>query len=166
MEAKTTQALQWIVATLNKHKVPYRVGGGMAAHIYGSTRPVQDIDISLPGKYFDKIIPDVKEFIISEPKHYSDEKWDCNTLVLNYHGQEIDISDIETLRMSNKDETEWLQTKDRYRAFPNLIKNIEGIGVSFIDPRDLLAYKKELNGEHQLMDIQAIENYIQRWVRS
>ncbi len=160
MKPKTLEALRWIVGILNKLEVPYRIGGGFAASVYGSERPVNDIDISLSGQYFPVIVGEVSEYIKSEPKHYSDEKWDCDTLALNYHGQEIDITDIDTLRMSNKEKTEWFQTKDHFCKFPKIIKNVEGVEVSLIDPRDLAAYKKHLDGDHQLVDIVAVEKYI------
>jgi hypothetical protein len=161
MDKKTLQALHWIVGILNKHNIPYRIGGGFAAHVYGSERPVNDIDISLSGEYFSIIISEVSEYITEGPKHYSNEKWDCDTLSLEYHGQEIDMTDINTLRMSNKEQTEWFQTKDMYRKFPNVLTTIDGIEVSLIDPRDLVAYKKHLDGDHQLVDITAVEKYIQ-----
>ena len=161
MEIKTVNAAHWIVGILDKHKVPYRIGGGFAAHLYGSKRPIKDIDISLPGTYFKEIIPDVQEYITAGPKHYKNEKWDCDTLSLNYNGQEIDMTDIDTLRMSNKEQTEWFQTKDRYRKFPTQTHYFEGVTVSLIDPRDLIAYKRELDGDHQLVDIKAVEEYIQ-----
>lgn len=49
MNEKTTRALKWIVGILSKLEVPYRIGGGFAAHVYGSNRLINDIDISLPG---------------------------------------------------------------------------------------------------------------------
>jgi hypothetical protein len=52
MNEKTLKALHFIVGILNKHKIQYRIGGGLAAHVYGSTRAVNDIDISLSGKFF------------------------------------------------------------------------------------------------------------------
>ena len=160
MEEKTLNALHWIVGILNKNNIPYRIGGGFAAHIYGAGRPVKDIDITLPGKYFPIIIPEVTEYITAEPKHYSDAKWDCDGFSLNYLGQEIDITDIDTLRMSNKEQTEWFQTKDKFRIYPSLLINLGGIDVSLIDPRDLVAYKKHLDGDHQLIDIAAVQKYI------
>ena len=160
MEPKVKNALYWIVGILNKHSVLYRIGGGFAAHFYGSNRPINDIDISLSGEYFPVIIKEVSEYITAGPKHYINEKWDCDTLSINYEGQRIDMTDINTLRMSNKEKTEWYQTKDKYRNFPNIITNIEGIEVSLMDPRDLVAYKKHLDGDHQLVDIEAVEKYI------
>ncbi len=160
MEPKIKNALHWIVGILDKNKIPYRIGGGFAAHFYGSGRPINDIDISLSGEYFPIIVPEVSEYITAGPKHYSNEKWDCDTLSINYDGQQIDMTDINTLRMSNKEKTEWCQTKDKHRNFPNIIMNIEGIDVSLMDPRDLVAYKKHLDGDHQLIDIEAVEKYI------
>jgi hypothetical protein len=160
VEEKTKKALHWIVKILDKHKVPYRIGGGFAAHVYGSTRPIKDIDVTFPGKYFPIIIPEVSEHITHDFKHYSDKKWDCDGLTLNYDGQEIDMTDIDTLRMSNKEQTEWFQTKNKFRNFNPIPTDIDSIKVLLIDPRDLAAYKKHLDGNHQLVDIEAVEKYI------
>jgi hypothetical protein len=160
MQEKTLGALHWIVEILDKHQIPYRIGGGFAAHVYGATRPVNDIDISLSGEYFPVIVSETKKYIHSGPKHYSNEKWDCDTLVLNYYGQEMDVTDIDTLRMSNLDMTKWYQTKDNFRKYPTVMTNIDGIDVSIIDPRDLVAYKSEMDGEHQASDVEAVKEYI------
>lgn len=160
MEEKTSRALHWIVGILDKHKVPYRIGGGFAAHVYGSTRPIKDIDITLPGKYFDNIMPEISKYIEYELKNYKDEKWECYGLTLNYNNQEIDITDIDTLRMSDKEQTKWFQTKDTFRNFDPVPTIVDGVKVLLIDPRDLAAYKKHLDGDHQLVDIEAVQKYI------
>lgn len=160
MEEKTLNALRWIVGILDNHDIPYRIGGGFAAHVYGANRPVNDIDITLPGKYFQDIIPEMQKYITAKPGHYSDAKWDCDGFSLVYHGQEIDISDIDTLRMSDLELTKWFQTKDHFRMFSSVLTNVDGIEVSLIDPRDLIAYKKHLDGDHQLVDIAAVSKYV------
>lgn len=162
MEPNTIDALTWIVGILNKHKILYRVGGGFAAHVYGSNRPVTDIDITLSGTYFSVLLPEVSEYITEGPAHYTNEKWDCDSLSLNYHGQDIDITDIDTLRMSNKEKTEWLRMNDHFRKFDTIPTEVAGIMVSLIDPRDLVAYKAHLDGEHQLADIEAVNRYVER----
>jgi len=62
--------------------------------------------------------------------------------------------------MSNKEKTEWFYMKDRYRSKENVTVKVGGSDVSLIHPRDLAAYKKELDGEHQLVDIEAVEKYL------
>ena len=163
MEEKTINALKLIVSILDKHNIPYRIGGGFAAYFYGSSRPVNDIDISLSGKYFDLIIPEVQEYMKSGTKHYLGEKWDCDYLSIKYNDQKIDITDIDTLRMSNKEQTEWFQTKDNFCKHKTVSVDFQGINISLIDPRDLVAYKKELadeNHQYQMIDVQAVEKYI------
>ena len=159
LEDKVINGLKWIVDILNRNNAQYKIGGGFAAKIYGSPREVNDIDISLSGKYFDTIVSDVKEYITAGPKHYLNEKWDCNTLSVNYNGQDIDMTDIDTLKMNNLDKTEWIDVKN-IRLFDGIMTDIDGIKVSIMDPRDLIRYKNELGGEHQLIDIQYIQKYL------
>ncbi len=161
LEEKTEQALRWIVDILDKNNVPYKIGGGFAAHVFGSSRTINDIDISLSGKYFPVITPQVVGYITAGPKHYLNEKWDCVTLSLNYNGQDIDMTDVDTLKMSNLEKIRWIKVKE-IRLFEAVQTNINGINVSIMDPRDLIAYKKELGGEHQLIDIKAVQEYIDR----
>lgn len=161
LEEKTARALEWIVKILGRNNISYKIGGGFAAKVYGSPRQINDIDISLPGIYFPIIIPEVSEYITAGPKHYSNEKWDCDTLSLNYQGQEIDLTDIDTLKMSNLEKTEWMDVKEK-RLYDSIVMDINGIKVSIMDPRDLISYKKELEGEHQLIDIKAIQEFLNK----
>ena len=157
-EKKTIEALRWIVEIFNRHNVPYRIGGGFAAKMYGSPRPLNDIDFGIPEKYFSIILPDISEYVTHGLKRYKDAKWDLEALSLNYHGQEIDISGTDTMKMSNKVRTEWISRANF--PYDTLDMRIEGINIKVMNPIELVKYKKELDGEHQLIDIKAIENYL------
>ncbi len=65
-EKNTEEALKWIVGILNKHNIPYRIGGGFAANFYGSNREINDIDFSLSGEYFSEIVSETKEYIVAQ----------------------------------------------------------------------------------------------------
>lgn len=160
MEEKALNALKWIVGTLSENNIPYCIGGGMATYLYGSGRPVNDIDISVSGKYFSTIVPLVSDYIIAGPKHYKNDKWDCTTLSLSYEGQDIDMTDADTLMMSKLDGTGWIKNKEIYQKYPNVIKEFSGINVSLMDPRVLFEYKQELGGEHQEFDRKFLKEYI------
>ena len=122
---------------------------------------MNDIDISIAGeKYFSVILPLVQEHVVIRPTHYQDEKWDCVTLSLNYQGQDIDLTDSETLLMRSKDNTHWIENKYIYRKYPDVVKEVDGIRVSLMDPRVLLEYKQELTGDHQEHDREFLEQYI------
>jgi hypothetical protein len=160
MEKKTSEALVWIAGVLNDNDIPYRIGGGLATHLYGSGRPVNDIDISLSGKYFPAVVPLVREFITAGPKHYLNEKWDCTTLSLEYRGQEIDLTDADTLLMRDGEGARWIQNADIYGKWPDMKVDVDGVAVALMHPRVLLEYKEHLLGEHQEFDRKYLEEYI------
>jgi len=159
LSSKVLSGLRWITDILDRNNIPYKIGGGFAAKIYGSPREVKDIDISLSGKYFDIIVLEVKEYITDGPKHYLNEKWDCNTLSVNYKGQDIDMTDVDTLKMTTLNQSKWINVKD-IRLFDGIVTDINGIKALIMDPRDLIEYKKELGGEHQQVDIEYIQKYL------
>ncbi len=160
MQQKTLDGLKWIVTLLNTINAPYRIGGGTATHLYGSGRPINDIDISISGKYFPSILSLVEEFITTEPTHYLDEKWDCTTLSLNYHGQDIDLTDVDTLLMRSNDKKEWIRNKEIYEKHPNQTVQVDDISITLMHPKVLLEYKEHLSGEHQEFDRRFLEEYI------
>ena len=59
------ETLTWLIAVFNQYNVKYQLSGGCAAHIYGASRMINDIDIdilneSLNGKQLDFYIPSMK----------------------------------------------------------------------------------------------------------
>ncbi|WP_319018089.1 hypothetical protein [Gallaecimonas mangrovi] len=48
MTEQVTQALNWLTALLARQQLPYQIVGGLAAHLYGGSRPVADIDLYIP----------------------------------------------------------------------------------------------------------------------
>jgi hypothetical protein len=153
-EIKIKSALVWITNILNSKKIPFQISGGLAAKIYGSPRPLNDIDIDIFEENFINIYKDVKPYIIYGPDQYKDEKWDCYLMTLNYFGQEIDICALNNTKITTKDNKTWIP------LFSDL-KNINyqeylGIVIPVIPKQELIYYKSQLNGDHQLIDINAI----------
>jgi hypothetical protein len=158
MEQKALYALRWLTEILNRHHVEYQIAGGFAAKVYGSPRELNDIDIDIREKDFQTIMPDIAPYVTVGPTRFNDGKFDCDFVALDYKGQHIDISGTDTLRMSNKERTKWI-------SYPNFVFDtldvpVEGLNLKIIHPRKLIQYKKELDGEHQTIDIQAAEKYI------
>lgn len=162
MNENTFKALIWIVEILNENNIPYRVGGGTATFLYGSGRNVNDIDISTSGEYFPKLTPLVKEYITEGPKHYLNEKWNCTTLSLSYHGQEIDLTDVNTLLMKSSFDDTWIKNKELYEKWPDVKKDLgDGTLVTLMHPKVLLEYKQHLDGEHQEFDRDYLKKIIE-----
>src|SRR3990167_1552031 len=84
MNKPLQDALKWIIGVLEDNKITYQITGGFAAHIYGSTREVNDIDIDISEGSFQIILEDVRSKIVYGPCRYQDAKWDLQLMTLNY----------------------------------------------------------------------------------
>lgn len=95
-------ALIWITDILKKHEISFQIAGGLAARVYGSTRPLEDIDIDMPEEAFDIIKNDVSDFIIYGPEQFKSDQWDLLLITLNYHSQLIDLGGAYRSRIFNE----------------------------------------------------------------
>lgn len=158
---KLISAIRWIANILEAENIPYQISGGFAAHVYGATRPVNDIDIVIPEKDFAKLYERTKEYKTFGPARFKDAKWDSELMTLNYYGQEIDIGGAETSRITMKDE----QGKDTDRWIDlvtdfskSVMMDFDGMKLPLEPKESLIAYKRHLNGEHQKQDVAVLEN--------
>lgn len=158
MKAEIKEALIWIVKILEKHEIPFQITGGMAARIYGAKRKLKDIDMDAAEEDMEKIVPEVKRYIVFGPAQYKDERWNLELLTLKYLEQKIDISGANKAKIFNDQKKAW-------QNFPANLKtaqiyNVYGIQVPVVNPKDLIKYKKLLSGKHQKEDIKFIQDYI------
>ncbi len=148
------ESLKWITALLEKHNIPWQISGGLAAKIYGSSRPLNDIDIDIPEERLLEIIDDVREFITYGPTRYVDEKWDVYLVVLERNGQEFDISAAESAKVFDEKSNTWAAIPTD-PAQGNWVE-YAGMRLSVMPKGELIAYKQYLNGNHQQEDIEAL----------
>jgi len=158
MSSKLLPVLHWIINILEEHEIQYSISGGFAAHLYGSPRPINDIDLDIPEDDFDKIYGEVKDFIIFGPANYKDARWDLKLMTLNYHGQEIDISGAFEQKIHDDNQQKWLHDPTDFTDLNTI--PFDGLDLKVITPENLLAYKKLLIGDHQAIDIKAVEKFI------
>ena len=157
-EKKTLNALGWIIGILNSNKINYQISGGFAGKIFGSQRKLHDIDIDIHEKDFNKIKREVSNYITYGPSRYKDAKWDIELITLSYKGQEIDISGVETMKISNKRRTKWITFPVDFSNALNV--SLNGLKIKIINPNNFIKYKKELDGIHQTEDIKMAKNYL------
>ncbi|MDO8518107.1 MAG: hypothetical protein Q7S26_02345 [bacterium] len=157
MEEKNTEgAFRWIVGLLRKHSIPFRIAGGFAASIYGSARPIADIDIGIPDDRFDDLYEDVKEYVTFGPAQYLDREWDLKLMTLMYRGQEIDIDGATTSKFFDRDTNTWIVgTRD---LSIHEMREVYGILVPVIPKAALIAYKKKLGRSVDIQDVEALES--------
>lgn len=160
MEQKLVDALRWIVEILNRKNIPYQISGGLAAHFYGSKRPVNDIDIDIPEENLADIVHEIEAYIVTGPGHHVDGKWDLQLIALNYNGQDIDIGGAYETKVTTKDRTAWIAIPADLGSAQKI--KVGDLSVNVASPQSMIAYKQHLDGEHQIEDIEAMQEYLAR----
>ena len=148
-------AMIWVKTILDQKNIPFQISGGLAAKIYGSPRPLADIDIEIPNDRLNDVVPIVSGYIRSGPEHYHSDTWDLLLMTLNYYGQDIDISGTEG-RIFDKDQKAWIDLKTDLSKAEQ--KEIWGVTVPVTPKEELIEYKKKLARKIDLEDVDAIEH--------
>lgn len=154
-ENKIKKALFWITDILEKHNIPFQIVGGLAVKAYGSPRPLVDIDIEIPEESFSKIQNEVSAYIIYGPAQLKEERWDLFLMTLNYEGQEVDISGAYTTKVYDILGKIWVTLNPDFSKIANL--NLYGKILPIISKEQLIAYKKILLREVDVLDLQYLE---------
>lgn len=146
------EALRWIDDILKKHNISYQVTGGLAAKVYGSLRPLVDIDIDVSNNDIAIILPEIEPYLIFGPERYQDEMWDILLLTLDYHGQLIDISGADDGKVYNLLQNDWEACVVNLSA--REFTMIENISVPVINKFDLVQYKSKIRRPVDLEDLE------------
>lgn len=149
------EALIWITHILKKNNIPFQIAGGLAAHAYGSTRELMDIDIDIPEEDFEKILPAIENFIFSGPQQFKDENWDIFLVTLLYHGEEIDLCGAYNTKIYDKTNQTWKKIVTDFSKVET--KDIYGLSLPVIGREELIAYKKILARPVDLIDVEFLE---------
>ena len=158
MSLKVVNALKWLKSVLNRHQVPFQIVGGLAARIYGGTRPVADIDLYIPHEKVSLILPDVEPFIKKPFKHDVEEAWDLEYFQLIYADQKIEIALSPGTKIYNKFTGSWVEITTDFST--SIMGFYEGIELPIIPPKELIDYKSILAREVDLIDIEEVSKFI------
>jgi len=158
MSRKTKEAFTWIVSLLRKHDIQFRISGGFAANIYGSNRPLADIDIEISDDRVLEIQKEVKNYIIYGPKRYKDLEFDLLLMTLKFRGQEIDLCGIDSLKLFNKKTRKW--AKESINLSNVTRKKVYDYIVPVIPLKNLITYKKKISRDVDIQDVNAIRHNI------
>ncbi len=132
--------------------IPYQISGGFAAKLHGSKRELADIDIEIGNDDFEKIIPEIKNYLIYGPESFKDQNWDLKLATLKYKEQLIDICGEANIFDQNT--KKWV--KDTIDFSHAVDFEIYGIKIKVTSKADLIAYKSKLQREVDKQDIEAI----------
>jgi len=100
-------AFAWIAGLLDKGAFRWVVVGGLAARIYGSPRPLADIDIDVPRAALDFIARQAQALVTFGPARYCDDEFDIELLSLRWGKQAIDLTAAEDVRLFDRSSGVW-----------------------------------------------------------
>ena len=155
MKENTTKALKWIVEMLNEMKIPFQIGGGLAAIIYGVNRPLADIDIALPNKYLPELYEKVKDHITHDLREYKDEKWSATGMTIKYEDQVIDFVGAQGKKIFDEKTSSWINLENDFSK--SEFHEIAGIRVPVVPRNYLVSYKKILLRDVDLEDLKGLK---------
>ncbi|WP_461534933.1 hypothetical protein [Spongorhabdus nitratireducens] len=150
-------ALKWIVELLNRRNIPFAVCGGLAAISYGSTRPLNDIDLFVPAQYFQQAVEAGRAYISKPAQHYCEvsEGWDLEYVQFIYRDVKIEIGSADHMKIYDRSVKEWVPLEVDFAEVS--IRKVLGLEVSVLSKQALLDYKAILGREVDLLDIAAIK---------
>jgi hypothetical protein len=158
LEAQAT-ALRWIVGLLETRAIPFQVVGGLAAHAYGATRPLVDLDFYVPTARLPEIAAvaeaDPAVHLVRLPTPYRDAAWDLRYLALEVAGQRIELGGADEARYFDRRAGDW---RDAAIGFARSVpRSVLGQLVPVMPREELVAYKRALDREVDRLDLAELE---------
>jgi len=148
-------ALIWIVEELELRDIPFALVGGVAANAYGTTRPLNDIDIDVPEEFLPVLARELGPFKTFGPERSISDCFDCQLLGFSYKGQEIEIGGAENLLIKDTSSKKWV-------SWPTDLSKVEkrtilGLNVPVMARKQLIEYKRLAGRDTDLMDVSELE---------
>jgi hypothetical protein len=147
----TRAAFHFIIKLLQKHSVTYRIAGGLAAKIYGTPRPLQDLDFEVPTQALPLLSRELASFITFGPARYTDENWDLELLTLVYKNQEIDLAGIHHARFFDQTLQRWTAINTDLRTHTQA--QVFNLSVPIMTKAELVAEKQKIARDVDLYDV-------------
>jgi hypothetical protein len=148
-------ALKWIVEELELRDIPFALVGGVAANAYGTTRPLNDIDIDVTEEFLPVLARELEPFKTFGPERSISDCFDCQLLGFSYKGQEIELSGAEKLLIKDTSSKKWV-------SWPTDLSKVEkrtilGLNVPVMARKQLIEYKRLAGRDTDLMDVSELE---------
>jgi len=155
MNVRVKIALEWLKAVCDSKQVEFQIVGGLAATIHGGSREVADIDLYIQKSDVERILPQLSCYISRPLTHYIEGSWDLEYLQLIYKSQKIEIGLFPGTKIKSSKNGLWYELQTDFSK--SVLKSYWGVEVPVISISSLIAYKRILGREVDLIDIQELE---------
>jgi hypothetical protein len=151
------EVLNFLVQTLRGEDITFQVSGGLAAIAHGATRSLYDIDLEIHKKDVETVRTLFREYITEDWNNDldgEDDQFDIWMMKLEIRGVPVDINQVEDVYLISKTGERTLQPSD----MDTESKVVEGITIPALRKEPLIAYKKILGRDTDLIDIEQMES--------
>lgn len=155
MSKSVRNALVWLKQILDEQHIAYQIVGGLAAKIHGGTRAVADIDVYIGKKDAEKLLPHIENFVSRPLAHYIENGWDLEYCQLIYQSQKIEIGLVPGTKICGVDSTDWVDLDIDFTR--SVERDYLGVTVSVMPKSELIAYKRILGREVDLIDAEELQ---------
>jgi len=150
------EALNWIISFLESREIPYLICGGLAAKAYGSQRPLHDIDLYVADRNYEAVAEFGHKYITYGPERLTDHNWNVEYVQFKYMGQKIEVGSSKDIQIFDAIKHEWHQEELDFEKYTEI--DILGKSVRVMEKQTLIDYKRKLNREIDIADIEQIED--------
>nr|WP_282562611.1 hypothetical protein [Marinobacter panjinensis] len=128
--------------------------GGLAAKGYGSERPLNDIDLFVPGEYFSVVVQAGQEFVSKAATHRKEEGWDLTYVQFKYEGIKVEVGSSDGPRIFDASNQAWVPLSIDFSRYATVY--LLGLELPLMLKDDLVQYKSALSRPVDIEDIRAI----------
>lgn len=147
-------ALRWLRARLEQAAVPFQVVGGLAALAHGARRPLNDVDVYVPGGALGRLRHELAGHVRHGPHRIRDEHWDCYLMRLRHSGVDIELAEASRTRYRRGPEHAW---HDAIVDFDRpQVREAFGVELPVMPRARLVAYKRRLGRRVDEEDLAAL----------
>lgn len=142
-----------LVGTFQALGVPYVATGGLAGNLHGSTWPLRDIDVDVPGAALARLAARFPAAVRFGPGPYRDAEFELDLLGLTLDGVEVDVSAAESvvLRRPTGARVPWPTGLARAET-----RAVGPLRVRVVSLDALLAYKRLVGRVADLRDLETL----------
>jgi hypothetical protein len=145
------RALGWIARVLENEQVSWQVTGGLAARVYGSLRPLADIDIWIARDGAERVLPHCASRDLVGPAHHRDGLWDLTFCRLLYSGQAIELGIADDARYRDRMAGVWRPAGVDFAA--SVRRDVLGVTIPLVPRAHLVEMKRRLARSVDLADL-------------
>lgn len=149
------KALEWIEGKLRYAGALRLYCGGLAVRAYGGTRPLNDIDLFVPDAHFWPLVDALHDFVRKPATRQQEAGWDLTYVQFVYEGVKIEIGSDDRPRIQDRASGEWVALDIDYATVE--LRTYEGCTIPLMAHKQLIAYKRTLGREVDLIDVGEID---------